>query len=358
MATPELRVMQLNAWLIPVRPNFPKCLDFHAFGRAKRLAKWIEAEAVAKRLDVCILQEVWTPWRSVVAGLIHSAFCCQLFGRSLVENALKSVLPYMSKVEGSYPCDCTKRFFDSGLMIASKFPIIEQTFQMYPPGSPHDALSSKGVLVAALKRPDSTILIVASSHLDAGDDDEVKLSQLRIALGVIREFVRKIANKFSVPISAVLFGADMNIDGVEFWRSDTFYGTARQLMEADGFVDSWLLTDRPVAASAPYGPDSHPELGITSDQHNCVKRLDYLWTKQGGAPVQEMMGKKNLTGHAHLSEGAHWRSSVPMRAAVAAAHASGDVPLATQLAEEMDIRDRTERLSDHAALYVTLKLPH
>ena len=382
----DLNVMQLNAWLIPVRPAFPGCLDFKALGRAKRMALWLEEQVTEQRLDIAIFQEVWTPWRSFVACGIHSFFCCKLFGRHLIEDALSRVLPHFTRIVGSKACDCTKRFFDSGLLIASRFPIIEQAFTIYPSGSPHDALSSKGVLLAALRKPDNTIVIVASSHLDAGDDDSFKLEQLRIAIGLMKSFSAKVAAKYpQSEIVATLFGSDMNIDGVEFWADDTSYAAARRQLEELGFQDTWLLTPRKVPhaddiKSKKYEHDRHPQLGITSDQHDCVKRLDYIWVCPGpvvdtepatGAPKQQAMvdlhkgatrkaiHKFGVSAKTELNDGVLWRSSAAMREGVDAALKAGDLLLVKKLAMQIDLHDREMRLSDHAALFAKLHFfPH
>jgi hypothetical protein len=384
--------MQLNAWLIPVRPGFPGCLDFQAFHRAKRMGKWLEEQAMNKRLDIAIFQEVWTPWRSFVACSIHSAFCCSLFGRHFIENSLSKVLPYNTRVHGSRPCDCTKRFFDSGLVIASRYPIIEETFKIYPSGSPHDALSSKGILVAAVQRPDDKgIIIVGSSHLDAGDDDSFKISQLKIAIDTIRQFTARIQAKYpESSVIATLFGSDMNIDGIEFWSETNSYAEAKRLLEAQGMKDSWLLTHRVVPSKPgyPYNPDQHPDLGITSDQHDCVKRLDYIWVCHGPigdvtptssgssspgalAPSQQdmshhhtAMSRKNIKkfgvrAKTELNDGVLWRSSKSMRADMDKAMKEGDKSIIKRLASRIDRHDREMRLSDHAALFAKLHFfPH
>jgi hypothetical protein len=384
--------MQLNAWLIPVRPNFPRCLDFHALTRANRMALWLEEQVVHHRLDIAIFQEVWTPWRSVVAASIHSVFCCRLFGRSVIEKTLSKFLPYITRVHGSLPCDCTKRFFDSGLVIASRFPILEEEFKIYPSGSPHDALSSKGILVAALRRPsDNGIVIVGSSHLDAGDDDSFKINQLQIALSVFREFTARIQAKYeSSDIVATLFGSDMNIDGIEFWETETSYARVRSMMNEHGFQDSWLLTPRElppadVIKAKTYRPEKQPQLGITSDQHECVKRLDYIWvcpgpigTRYPGPPrgtvspsaphQQEMMDTMRQSGSSRkvaknfgvsakteLNDGIQWQSSAAMRAMINESIKNGDDKGVTKkISDKVDLHDRAERLSDHAAIFAKL----
>lgn len=389
----NLHVMQLNAWLIPVRPNFPRCLDFHALTRANRMASWLEEQVLNHRLDIAIFQEVWTPWRSVVAASIHSAFCCRLFGRSVIEKTLRNSLPYITKVHGSLPCDCTKRFFDSGLVIASRYPIIAEEFKIYPSGSPHDALSSKGILVAALLRPDNGIVIVGSSHLDAGDDDSFKIEQLKIALTVFKEFTAKIQTKYdSLDIVATLFGSDMNIDGIEFWETKNSYATVRSMMNDEGFQDSWLLTPRDlpsqeVIKAKSYRPEKQPQLGITSDQHNCVKRLDYVWVCPGPIgsrysgpptpsatthhytpPQQEMMDmmrrggssrtvakKFGVSAQTELNDVVLWQSGAAMRELIDQSIKNGDDAKATKkIADQVDLHDRAERLSDHAAIFAKL----
>jgi hypothetical protein len=383
----DLSVMQLNAWLIPVRPNFPGCLDFQAFKRAKRMGLWLEEQAVDKRLDIAIFQEVWTPWRSFVACSIHSMFCCSLFGRSFIEESLAKVLPYYTKVHGSRPCDCTKRFFDSGLVIASRYPIIEESFRIYPSGSPHDALSSKGILVAAIER-DGGIIIVGSSHLDAGPDDSFKIRQLKIAIETIRDFSSMIQAKYpSKSILTTLFGSDMNIDGKEFWSESNSYFEARGILEASGFKDSWMLTPRTIPMTSPssmnnenYNPDQHPDLGITSDQHECVKRLDYIWvcpgsmdegvraapaqqemmTATGSSPISRKSIKKfGVSAKTELNDGVLWRSSKAMRQDLEKAVKEGDASKVRKLTSRIDRHDREMRLSDHAALFAKLHFfPH
>jgi endonuclease/exonuclease/phosphatase family metal-dependent hydrolase len=323
----------------------------------------MEEQAAERELDVAIFQEVWSPWRSFVACTIHTLFCCSLFGRHSVENSLKKVLPHFTKVHGSRACDCSKRFFDSGLMIASRFPILDEKFLIYPSGSPHDALSSKGALVAALERPDKTIMIVCSSHLDAGDDNRVKLEQLKLAIGLMKEFTVLIKTKYpSKQIVATIFGSDMNIDGIEFWSSSNAYATASQMLEFLGFRDAWLMTPRSLPSmhevtNRNFNPDQHPQLGITSDQHECVKRLDYIWVCRGqmhaGAPPQQEMGTK-MQCKTQLNEGVLWRSSACMREEVDKAVRNGDEKLAKKLAMQIDLHDREMRLSDHAALFAKI----
>ena len=378
----DLSIMQLNAWLIPVRPNFPGCLDFQTVKRAKRMGLWLEEQAIDKRLDIAIFQEVWTPWRSFVACSIHSMFCCKLFGRNFKEDSFAKVMPYYTKVHGSRACDCTKRFFDSGLVIASRYPIIEEMFRIYPSGSPHDALSSKGILVAAIQRPqDGGIVIVGSSHLDAGDDDSFKIRQLKIAVETMTNFSSMIRSKHpQSPIVATIFGSDMNIDGIEFWSESNSYSEAREILEAQGFKDSWILTARPRPIKGPnetYNPDQHPDLGITSDQHGCVKRLDYIWACPGALleglkspPVQQemmsapQMSKKaikrfGVSAKTELNDGVLWRSSKSMRQDLEKALKEGDEVRANKLASRIDRHDREMRLSDHAALFAKLHFyPH
>jgi hypothetical protein len=257
-------------------------------------------------------------------------------------------------------------------------------------------LSSKGVLVAALERPeDKALIIVASSHLDAGDDDSFKIKQLEIAIETIREFTNMISAKHpSSPIIATLFGSDMNIDGVEFWSSTSSYAEARKMLEAQHFKDSWMLTQRPVPTipeggdQVGYTPDKYPELGITSDQHGCVKRLDYIWVCPGPvggspdssegvsdqgeavAPSQQDMDRAvpitrkaikrfGVSAKTELNDGILWRSSNSMRETLDKAISDGNKDSAKRLASRIDQHDREMRLSDHAAVFAKLHFfPH
>ena len=349
----QVNVLQLNTWLIPVRPDFPHCLDFQAQPRARRMTSWLTKHLKEKKIDVAIFQELWTPRSSLTARGVNVVFggLSGLFGRHIIEKALRAIEFGYTNVVGSNTFSFSRRLLDSGLMIASRLPILEQAFTMYPMASTVDSFSSKGILVAALRRPDNTIVIVSSTHLDAEAPEELKIEQLGIAIEFVGEFTARVIKKFDIPIAARIFAGDLNIDGSKFWSDSNSYATARQLLEAKGFVDSWHLTSRSTPSAreillGEFTPDSHPELGITSDQNNGSKRLDYIWAAASPGFT--------LKAETELNDGKEWRTDSEMHAKVEAAKEKWDAILSRMLALEADLLDRRTLISDHAALFAKL----
>lgn len=77
-------------------------------------------------------------------------------------QALKPVFGHILYDVGVYacqpPCACSSfKFFNSGLFLASRFPVVEAQYHCFPNGSGEDALAAKGLLSA--KVPDHQILL-------------------------------------------------------------------------------------------------------------------------------------------------------------------------------------------------------
>ncbi|KAJ3064921.1 hypothetical protein HDU98_011676 [Podochytrium sp. JEL0797] len=106
---------------------------------------------------------------------------------------------------------------NSGLMLASRLPILDHFFEAYPPGTGMDWFSMKGILVAELDTgKDSTTgrLFVAISHHQSEGADELMVSQFRLAAGVIENFVlgRVAGDMEAMKKATVLYFGDMNVD--------------------------------------------------------------------------------------------------------------------------------------------------
>ena len=89
-------------------------------------------------------------------------------------------------------------FFNSGLLIASKYPILTTEFHIFPELSgPYQSLASKGFLIAAILI-NGRLVIVINSHLDAMFSDDDAAKQLKTCKRRVDQiiYIRKILDQF------------------------------------------------------------------------------------------------------------------------------------------------------------------
>ena len=251
-----MKFLSMNCWLIPFQANFPRVFDLGIKHRSTRLTKWLRDHSGADGFDVILLQEVWSSG-SWLAGLIDYLVDYQIFeGRHLREQ-LMHIYPFVSNPGGVDWNLIRKQFLDSGLIIASKYPIISQAFVAYS-GDVHgvDGFAKKGCLVVALKFPDGSIGIVATTHLYAGPEGFIRLNQVRTALAFIAGFASSIPEKDKIIMR--MFAGDFNIPS-----DSADYSDLAAVMKEEGFSDE--------GATVP-----------TSDQApNPPQRIDYVWLARG-----------------------------------------------------------------------------
>jgi hypothetical protein len=344
--------MQLNSWLIPIRPFSPH-LDTETQNRANRLGAWLVAESQEKNLDVLLLQEVWSPGYTIISNLLNTANGSLLFGRRQLVNLIKTRFPHMTKIGGCPTMFCS-RFFDSGLLIASRFPIIHQDFHLHVAGDFVDSLSSKGVLVAALNVTEpgasKTILVVASSHLDAGTDKEVNIRQMDVSATFMRQFTEKVGRQYpDHEIVANIFGLDMNVDGKDFWTPGTPYARIKDMMAYEGYKDSWLETHRDIAADVSTVDWFDANFGVTfEDVNDGPLRLDYIWVRPGVSRAITAISMER-------NDGSHWRFAEKFRQPLASLRNDKTSASYAELENKIDKHNRETFLSDHASLLATVR---
>lgn len=136
----ELRVLSYNAWDLPL--GLSKDRKTRVLGLCERL----RTEASGGRWDLVLLQEVWTP--RVAEILSNCGF------------------PYSARTDSGY--------FQTGLMILSAHPIVDQRAIEYPlqPVSwaslfTGEWLSRKGALSAVIQLPEGRRVRVVNTHLAA-----------------------------------------------------------------------------------------------------------------------------------------------------------------------------------------------
>ncbi|KAF4679207.1 sphingomyelin phosphodiesterase 3, neutral membrane (neutral sphingomyelinase II) [Perkinsus olseni] len=210
-----------------------------------------------------------------------------------------------------------------------------EKFTRFSVSTPGDALASKGALGVVLDRGKDVIILV-NTHLDAGDDSDVRLAQLKVVADVVADLEGECSSK-GLRVAATVMTGDWNINGTgrdcgaslelrEVSRKaalramDTttssscdeggrptaahsnaaaVYAQVRDFLGKAGFQDVWQLyadkkgLPRPPSYEGDWAElsvESLAQYGITTDQAipSCPKRLDYLWVKTGVAsPAEE-----------------------------------------------------------------------
>ena len=215
---------------------------------------------------------------------------------------------------------------------------------MFTRATVEDSFAAKGLLIAALRLPDDGIVIAACTHMDSGNDEEIKLWQLDQAVGWIQSFNQMIDRRQTGEIIATVFSGDFNIDGVGFWQKSTLYARTVDVMSIAGFQDSWHINEVVMEdIDQELIPERYPGLGITAHHYGCAKRLDYIWISPGN-------GFSVSSALVTLNEQEQWQTPMGIQAAIKSAK---NPELQRRLIEEADFLDRQDRLSDHAAMFGT-----
>ncbi|XP_022621388.1 sphingomyelin phosphodiesterase 5-like [Seriola dumerili] len=133
-------------------------------------------------VDILCLQEVFdkrAAWKLTQA-------LRPLFGHILYDVGVYACQP---------PCTCSSfKFINSGLFLASRFPVLEAQYHCFPSSSGEDALASKGLLSAKVligknKKQKKLVGYVNCTHLHAPEDDgEIRCDQMNMVIKWIGDF--------------------------------------------------------------------------------------------------------------------------------------------------------------------------
>ncbi|XP_042280981.1 sphingomyelin phosphodiesterase 5 isoform X1 [Thunnus maccoyii] len=137
-------------------------------------------------------------------------------------NALRPVYGHILYDVGVYacqpPCSCSSfKFFNSGLFLASRFPVLEAQYHCFPNGRGEDALAAKGllsvkVLIGQNQKQKNVVGYFNCTHLHAPEGEgEIRCEQLNMVTKWIGDF--QAANR--LPDEDVVFDVlcgDFNFD--------------------------------------------------------------------------------------------------------------------------------------------------
>ncbi|MBI2522505.1 MAG: sphingomyelin phosphodiesterase [Bdellovibrio sp.] len=116
-------------------------------------------------------------------------------------HVLKEMPEYRYVVEGPHK---KGKVINSGLIIASKYPITRIATHVYKKCTGADCFASKGIVVATIKHPTLGEIDIFNTHMNAGKNKKVKWSQW----GQLLQFVKSHIS----PDRPAIFAGDFNTD--------------------------------------------------------------------------------------------------------------------------------------------------
>ncbi|XP_026544122.1 sphingomyelin phosphodiesterase 3 [Notechis scutatus] len=141
-----------------------------------------------------------------------------------LKNQLHHYFEYILYDVGVYSCHgcCTFKFVNSGLLFASRYPVMDAAYHCYPNGKGTDALSSKGALflkvqVGSTPQDQRIVGYISCTHLQAlAEDTTVRCEQLDLLQDWLADFRKSTSSSSTAnPEELVAFDVvcgDLNFD--------------------------------------------------------------------------------------------------------------------------------------------------
>eukprot|EP01130_Rhizamoeba_saxonica_P015562 TRINITY_DN7022_c0_g1_i1.p1 TRINITY_DN7022_c0_g1~~TRINITY_DN7022_c0_g1_i1.p1 ORF type:complete len:393 (-),score=64.43 TRINITY_DN7022_c0_g1_i1:76-1254(-) len=188
----DVRVLSYNIFMRP-----PLAKNNESDYKEIRL---LEFYKVISDFDVIALQEIFTLGNSRPARLIKKA----------------KTLGFNYYVQSTPPPLWSIKFVDAGLLILSKYPIVESDAHIYNAGNQIDNLAAKQVLYAKIEMPNTKrVLHVFTSHLQASyEENDAVTNQINdiIRADQIREMMEFVHEKCDNKPGDIIITGDFNAD--------------------------------------------------------------------------------------------------------------------------------------------------
>ena len=235
----ELKLLTWNVFMLPKPINFSKQVE---------RTHLIAAELKKTDYDIILLQE---------------AFIARF--RNSVAHELKDQYPFTAHLPRSARF---KHFLNSGLMILSKHPIEIVGHHYYNHCTHSDCFSAKGVLLVEATLPTGKKVQIATSHLQAWNDQkamEVRKFQIEEVNDLLKTYART-----GVP---QIFAGDFNIDG----KLDVEYPDALKTLG---------MTSSPLLGTLDYTNSFPVECYKIPGDQKQTEWLDHVWMKENETEAQ------------------------------------------------------------------------
>jgi len=278
----RVRVMTFNTWLMPVKHGCDFA-DRTVTTRAERVGRYLEENA--SDADILLLQEAWLPQGTLhIAGIINSLCCCsKIFGRRrLEETGLTGY--YVSKRNSISFLSSCGLFLDSGLLIASRWPIKRQAFCRFDDATGEDKLAAKGVLVV-----ETGNMIIVNTHLNAQKSGFKARSK---QIDQLKRFISEILEDWGAKQCKLIIGGDWNICGLCMNdQSKEEYQNLSDVMNSLGLKDAVAVKKY---NQATFTTEHCREIGATNLESLIPQRLDMLFSNAEAENVEAIWADCNV----------------------------------------------------------------
>ncbi len=237
--TEEIKLLTWNVFMLPPPINFSK---------QKLRASHISQKLVESDYDIILLQEAF----------MNST-------RKSIARSLKEKYPYQEHLRKSKKL---LHFVNSGLFIASKFPLKVLGYHYYNNCTHSDCLSSKGVLLVEVTTRTGLKLQVAMTHLQAWEDE--KAMAVRTAQF---DEIKTLLNKHLTPNVPQILAGDLNVDG----KLNIEYP---QGLEHLGMTSTPL--SGPIMGTNGFSVDCYKIPDLKSQE----QWLDHVWVKENNTNIK------------------------------------------------------------------------
>ena len=261
----QIRLLTLNLFLRPPLISNPG-------GDFKDSRTDVFCHSILPSYDIICLQEVFSLFNS---------------RKSRIKSfAQKSGLIYTA--ESPLPGFFSSHMIDGGLLLLSRFPILESEFRSFHYGIFPDSLADKGVLYCKIEVEGGPLHLFTAHTQSAYETRDMHLARLyrNVTLRQIRTIAEFIREKIQEKGLKMLVG-DLNIDALMSKKSDfdaenrdeyiEMMSIFRDLQACDVLYD---CTGSHPATFGRLGPDGHPEDTVLTEKEAQGKELslDYVFT--------------------------------------------------------------------------------
>jgi len=194
----EIKILTYNIFLRP-----PPVKNNENDWKDERLADFCN---LIHNYDVICLQEMFGTFNSRKQMLIRAA----------------TLAGFFFYVDTCSPSFVSKYMVDGGLLILSRFPIVEHSYMQYRYGVVADSLAEKGVIYAKIKVKESFLHLftthLQASYFDSGESNFIISFHTRMAqIKQINYFMSDILKKhYNKNNDKILLVGDLNVDALEY----------------------------------------------------------------------------------------------------------------------------------------------
>jgi endonuclease/exonuclease/phosphatase family metal-dependent hydrolase len=268
----QLSILTYNVWALPIS-LYNHNQDF----RFPKIPKHVENI----NADIICLQETFHP--KIRKQLINNLTSSYQTKSQYLCN--KIIIPFIVK-------DC-----QGGLMTFSKYPILSETFYMFPKNKEYNIIEhigSKGFLITKINA-NGFIMYVINTHLYSGNNDHAEKIRMD-QISYINKITFEITKNDKYPVFLV---GDININHPNVDYSPTYDKILKTFNDTEYTVDETDFTSD----------------GLTNHyvpNHECRSKIDYIFYNERNCSIKVVESKRCLDEKPYLSDHFGWISHIQL----------------------------------------------